>query len=251
MPDYTVIIEEEVTATTVTIEETVTDIILGEEVLQETVVIVDNMQGPQGIQGVTGPANSLSIGTVATGPTAAASITGTAPTQTLSLTLPIGPTGPTGATGSDGIVAQVSAPADTNILWLDTDEPAATVATISVTAPITNTGTSTAAVIGLSSLISFTTLATGATAMGLVDGETVQVTPNASATYTTTSATAGSTARLIILTSGTTSRTITFGTGFKTTGTLTTGTTSARYFVFEFVSDGTNWIEMSRTVAIA
>ena len=186
----------------------------------ETVTIELGVIGPQGTQGLTGP----------TGPAV---------------------TGPTGPTGSDGIVAQPEAPTDTDILWLDTDEPAATVATIAVTAPITNTGTSTNAIIGLSSLVYFTSLSTGTTAMALSNGETVQVTPNASATYTTTSDIAGSVSRLIILTSGTTSRTITFGTGFKTTGTLTTGTTSARYFVFNFVSDGTNWIEMSRTVAIA
>ena len=89
MPDYTVIIEEEVTATTVTIEETVTDIILGEEVLQETVVIVDNAQGPQGIQGVTGP----------TGPTGAQGIQGIQ-----GATGPTGPIGPTGPTGADSTV---------------------------------------------------------------------------------------------------------------------------------------------------
>ena len=44
-------------------------------------------QGPQGQIGATGPANSLSIGTVTAGPTAAATITGTAPNQTLNLTL--------------------------------------------------------------------------------------------------------------------------------------------------------------------
>lgn len=44
-----------------------------------------------------GPANTLTIGTVTTGPTngtAAASISGTAPNQVLDLTLPAGPTGP-------------------------------------------------------------------------------------------------------------------------------------------------------------
>lgn len=97
----------------------------------------------------------------------------------------------------------------------------------------------------------FTSLDNGATAMALANNETVIVTPTATATYTTTSAAAGSVARLIILTSGTSSYTITFGSGFKTTGICTTGTVSARYFVFNFVSDGTNWIEMSRTVAIA
>lgn len=45
------------------------------------------IQGPKGEQGIPGPANSLSIGTVNTGATAA-TITGTAPSQTLNLTLP-------------------------------------------------------------------------------------------------------------------------------------------------------------------
>ena len=43
--------------------------------------------GPQGPGGTAGPANSLSIGTVTTGATPSASITGTAPNQTLNLTL--------------------------------------------------------------------------------------------------------------------------------------------------------------------
>lgn len=57
--------------------------------------------GPQGVQGptgATGPANTLTVGTVTTG-TAAATITGTAPNQTLNLVLQTGPTGSTGATG--------------------------------------------------------------------------------------------------------------------------------------------------------
>jgi hypothetical protein len=84
--------------------------------------------------------------------------------------------GPTGPTGSDGIVAQTSAPVDTNILWLDTDEPAATPATIAVTAPIVNTGTATAANIGIS---------TGSTsAVGAL-----QLTDSVSSTSTTTAAT--------------------------------------------------------------
>jgi hypothetical protein len=48
---------------------------------------IQGIQGPQGTTGATGPANTLSIGTVTAGPTAAASITGTAPNQTLNLTL--------------------------------------------------------------------------------------------------------------------------------------------------------------------
>jgi hypothetical protein len=94
-------------------------------------------------------------------------------------------------------------------------------------------------------------VADGTTAIGFGADNVVRVTPNASATYTTTVPAAGAICVLSILTSGTTSRTITFGTGFKATGTLATGTVSARYFNVTFVSDGTNLIEMSRTVAIA
>lgn len=59
--------------------------------------------GPQGAVGPAGPANSLAIGTVSTaasGVSASATITGTAPNQTLNLTLPRGDTGATGATGA-------------------------------------------------------------------------------------------------------------------------------------------------------
>ncbi len=55
---------------------------------------------------------------------------------------------------------------------------------------------------------------------------------------------------VIILTSGVSSFTLTFGTGFKPTGTLATGTTSARVFVLGFLSDGVNLYEKSRTVAM-
>jgi hypothetical protein len=55
----------------------------------------------------------------------------------------------------------------------------------------------------------------------------------------------------MILTNGTTSYTITFGTGFKPTGTLATGTSSARIFVVNFISDGTNLYEAGRTAAMA
>jgi hypothetical protein len=97
----------------------------------------------------------------------------------------------------------------------------------------------------------YVALANGTTAMPFGDDNVVRVTPTASATYTTTVPAAGAICVLSILTSGTTSRTITFGTGFKATGTLATGTTSARYFNITFVSDGSFLIEMSRTVAIA
>jgi hypothetical protein len=55
---------------------------------------------------------------------------------------------------------------------------------------------------------------------------------------------------LRILTSGTSSFTLTFGTNFKSTGTLATGTADAKVFVIKFVSDGTNMNEVSRTTAM-
>ncbi len=64
-------------------------------------------QGDQGIQGVkgdqggTGPVNTLTIGTVTSG-AAAATITGTSPSQTLNLTIPKGDTGASGAVGNAG-----------------------------------------------------------------------------------------------------------------------------------------------------
>jgi hypothetical protein len=91
----------------------------------------------------------------------------------------------------------------------------------------------------------------GTTAMAFGSYGVVRVVPNATATYTTTVPAAGTLGTLIVVTSGTTSYTITFGTGFKTTATLVTGTVSARTFTLSFVSDGTNVIETSRTIAMA
>jgi hypothetical protein len=118
---------------------------------------------------------------------------------------------------------------------------------------IGNTTDSGAANLNVSGVINggYAALAAGTTAMAFNADNVVRVTPNASATYTSTVPAAGAICVLSILTSGVTSYTITFGTGFKSTGTLATGTTTARYFNITFVSDGTNLIETSRTVAIA
>jgi hypothetical protein len=66
--------------------------------------------GAAGVAGPAGPANSLTIGTVTTGATASATITGTAPNQTLSLVLPRGEKGDTGPSGgvSLGLVLALS-----------------------------------------------------------------------------------------------------------------------------------------------
>jgi hypothetical protein len=96
----------------------------------------------------------------------------------------------------------------------------------------------------------YTALSNGTTAMALATNAVAKVTPTATATYTTTVAPAGSRATIVVVTSGTTSYTITFGTGFKTVGTLATGTVTTKTFAIDFVSDGTSMIETSRTTAM-
>jgi len=96
----------------------------------------------------------------------------------------------------------------------------------------------------------YTVLPNGTTAMAFGTNDVVKVTPTANATYTTTVPAVGMTKTLMILTSGTTSRTITFGTGFKSTGTLATGTTSGKVFVIHFTSDGVSLYESGRTAAM-
>jgi hypothetical protein len=96
----------------------------------------------------------------------------------------------------------------------------------------------------------YAALAAGTTAMAFGINTTVKVIPNATATYTTTVPVAGTMCTLIILTSGTTSRTITFGAGFKPTGTLATGTVTARVFVIHWISDGISLYESGRTAAM-
>lgn len=85
---------------------TTVDLALAAPVISSTgIPTVIGPVGPTGPTGpasvVPGPANTLAIGTVTSG-TAAATITGTAPSQTLNLTLQAGPTGPTGPTGPAG-----------------------------------------------------------------------------------------------------------------------------------------------------
>lgn len=97
----------------------------------------------------------------------------------------------------------------------------------------------------------FTALANGTLALALAVNRNVRVTPTATGSFTTTVPASGVRCNLIVLTSGVTSYTMTFGTGFRSQGTLATGTTTARYFVLDFISDGTSLIEVSRTIAMA
>jgi hypothetical protein len=75
-------------------------------------------------------------------------------------------------------------------------------------------------------------------------------TPTANVTYTVQATIPGQRVAIIVTTSGTTSYTITFGSGFRSQGTLATGTVTAKVFIIEFISDGTNMYEISRTTAM-
>ena len=92
------------------------------------------------------------------------------------------------------------------------------------------------------------TAAPGALAFGTQNH--VTWTPNATGSVTSTVPAAGTLCTLEIVTSGTTSFTVTFGTGFKSTGTLATGTVTAKTFLVTFKSNGTTLNETARTVAM-
>lgn len=75
-----------------------------------TRLVVDGVPGPdlRGPAGAPGPAPSIKIGTVASGTTPSATITGTSPDLTLGLVLPKGDRGDRGETGPPGVVSSAS-----------------------------------------------------------------------------------------------------------------------------------------------
>ena len=113
-----------------------------------------------------------------------------------------------------------------------------------------NTAMSNGRFTGMTTPATFTPTAAAPGAVGFSESNTFAVvTPNATGTYTTTVPAAGVVCTLMVLTSGVTSFTLTFGTGFRPTGTLATGTVTAKYFTLMFISDGTSLVEISRTAA--
>ena len=97
---------------------------------------------------------------------------------------------------------------------------------------------------------SYVVRATNTAAQDLRNTFASQVGIDADTTLTSAVPLAGTEGTVVIVTVGTTSRTVTFGTGFASTGTLATGTAADRRFVVRFISDGTRLLEVSRTTAI-
>lgn len=87
-------------------------------------------------------------------------------------------------------------------------------------------------------------------ALALGTNDVVKVNPSATGTFTTTVPPAGRLKQVVLLQTNTTQKTMTFGTGFKPTGTLALGTTANRVFVTNWVSDGTFLYEAGRTAAM-
>lgn len=94
-------------------------------------------------------------------------------------------------------------------------------------------------------------LTPGATpALNAALGGVFTITPAETETINATGMVNGERLTLVVVTSGTTSYTLTLGTGFKSTGTLATGTVTAKTFVLSFICVGGVLIEVSRTTAM-
>jgi hypothetical protein len=92
---------------------------------------------------------------------------------------------------------------------------------------------------------------TGTMTLTMTGQRLFTIIPTGTCTFNASGGFAGQVIRMIITTSGTTSYVLTFGTNFKTSGTLSTGTTTAKVFCITFVcQNGTLWVEQSRTTAM-
>lgn len=84
----------------------------------------------------------------------------------------------------------------------------------------------------------------------LGDSNIYTATPTGALTINATAAPIQKQITFVVTTSGVSSFNITFGTNFKSTGVLATGTVTAKVFTVNFVGDGTNFNEISRTTAM-
>jgi type II secretory pathway component PulK len=91
---------------------------------------------------------------------------------------------------------------------------------------------------------------TGTVSLNPALGDVFTTAPSGDMTINASSALLGARVSIVVTTPDTTSRTLTFGTNFKTTGTLATGTVASKVFTISFIGDGTNLNEVSRTTAM-
>lgn len=95
-----------------------------------------------------------------------------------------------------------------------------------------------------------TSATTGTMTTTLTSLSVITITPTGACTFNASGGIAGQQCSFIITTSGVSSFVLTWGTNYKTTGTLATGTVTAMTFTVSFKYDGTNWCEISRTTAM-
>lgn len=98
---------------------------------------------------------------------------------------------------------------------------------------------------------SATPATTGTMTVSMGNATVFTITPTGSCTFNASGGVAGQSVTFIITTSGTTAFTLTWGTNFKVSATLSTGTTTAKVFAVNFTcKDGTLWVECGRTAAM-
>jgi len=90
---------------------------------------------------------------------------------------------------------------------------------------------------------------TGSIVVPMADADVFTITPAGACTFTTTSFKNGKRVTFMILTSGTTARTMTWSIGFKPLSTLSTGTVTAKRFSQTFLCVGNLWIETGARLA--
>ncbi len=94
-----------------------------------------------------------------------------------------------------------------------------------------------------------TSATTGAQTVNMTS-EIITITPTGATTFNASGGVAGQRITFVVTTSGVSSFVITFGTNFKSTATLATGTTTAKIFAVSFLcTNGTQWVETGRTAA--
>ncbi len=91
---------------------------------------------------------------------------------------------------------------------------------------------------------------TGTMTTTLTNLSVMTITPSNACTFNASGGIAGQECTFVITTSGTSSFTLTWGTNYKTQGTLATGTVSGKVFTVTFIYDGTNWNEQCRSTAM-
>lgn len=95
-----------------------------------------------------------------------------------------------------------------------------------------------------------TSATTGTMTVSMVT-KIITITPTNACTFNGSGGVTGQTSTFVITTSGVSSFTLTWGTNYKTTATLATGTVTAKIFAVTFLcTNGTQWIEISRTAAM-